>query len=217
MPRRVARWILAVSVVLGLVMLLSGGWSDPWLWAYVTTWAAVSLYGLLSLDEDLARERFHPPESGADYMAVRVIRVIALAHLVAGALDAGPFHWTNVPSALRVTGLIGMALSGFLVFHAMLSNQFFSAVVRIQSDRGHRVIDSGPYATIRHPGYAGMILIAPMSGLALGSWISVGLALIYSALILRRVFFEDAFLRRNLDGYEAYAARVRYRLVPRVF
>jgi protein-S-isoprenylcysteine O-methyltransferase Ste14 len=62
-----------------------------------------------------------------------------------------------------------------------------------------------------------MIAVAPMSGLALGSWISVGFALLYSALILRRVFFEDKFLRRNLDGYQAYAERVRYRLLPGVF
>jgi protein-S-isoprenylcysteine O-methyltransferase Ste14 len=110
-----------------------------------------------------------------------------------------------------------MAVAGFLVFHAMLSNRFFSAVVRIQRDRGHRVVDRGPYAHVRHPGYAGMMAVAPLSGLALGSWVSVGLALLYSALILRRVFFEDSFLRRNLEGYEAYTERVRYRLVPGIF
>jgi protein-S-isoprenylcysteine O-methyltransferase Ste14 len=217
MIRRLGRWATGVIAVGGIVLVLSGGWRDPWLWTYVMVWATVSLYALASLDEDLARERFHPPESGADHIAIRVIRGIALAHIIIGALDTGRFHWTTVPSPLRVAGLVGMTLSALLVFHAMLSNRFFSAVVRIQKDRGHRVIDSGPYAKVRHPGYAGMILIAPMSGLALGSWISVGFALIYSALILRRVFFEDAFLRRNLEGYQTYAERVRYRLVPGIF
>ena len=217
MVRRLTRWVMGVGVVAGIVLVISGRWTDPWMWAYVIVWASVSLYALMSVDEDLARERFHPPESGADYIAVRVIRLIALAHLVVGALDAGRFEWTSIPAPLRAAGLVGMTASALIVFHAMLSNRFFSAVVRIQRDRGHRVIDSGPYATVRHPGYAGMILIAPMSGLALGSWISVGLALVYSALILRRVFFEDEFLRRNLDGYDAYAERVRYRLVPGIF
>ena len=55
----------------------------------------------------------------------------------------------------------------------MIANRFFSAVVRIQGERGHRVIDQGPYAFIRHPGYAGMILSVPCSGLALGSWLGV--------------------------------------------
>lgn len=217
MKRRLARWATGLLVVGAGVLLVSGQWTDPWLWAYVILWALVSLFALTSLDDDLARERFHPPESGADHAALRVIRAVALAHLLVGALDTGRLHWTSVPSGLRPAGLIGMGASGVLVFRAMLSNRFFSAVVRIQEDRGHHVIDAGPYAMVRHPGYAGMIVVAPMSGLALGSWISVGLALIYSALILRRVFFEDAFLRRNLEGYEAYARRVRYRLVPGVF
>lgn len=217
MKRRVARWVLGIGVVVGLVIVLSGRWTDPWLWSYVAVWAGVSFYALMSIDEDLARERFNPPEPGADRVAVGVIRAIALAHIVIGALDTGRLHWTSVPSSLRAVGLAGLALSALLIFYAMLSNRFFSAVVRIQKDRGHRVIDSGPYSTVRHPGYAGMILVAPMSGLALGSWISVGLAVMYSALILRRVLFEDAFLRRHLDGYDAYAARVRYRLVPGIF
>ena len=217
MKRRLARWATGLLVVTAGVVLVSGQWTDPWLWAYVILWALVSLHALTSLDDDLARERFHPPESSADHAALHVIRAIALAHLLVGALDTGRLHWTSVPSGLRLAGLIGMGVSSLLVFRAMLSNRFFSAVVRIQKDRGHRVIEAGPYAMVRHPGYAGMIVVAPMSGLALGSWISVGLALIYSALILRRVFFEDAFLRRNLEGYDAYARRVRYRLVPGVF
>ena len=118
---------------------------------------------------------------------------------------------------MRVAGLIGLVLSCLFIFRAMLANRFFSPVVRIQTERGHRVVMTGPYAVIRHPGYAGMILMAPFSGLALGSWLSVALALAYSLMVLRRVMFEDAFLRHNLDGYEAYARQVRYRLVPGVF
>jgi protein-S-isoprenylcysteine O-methyltransferase Ste14 len=217
MKRRLGRWAAGLGVITGGVLLVSGLWTDPWMLSYVVVWGLVSLYALMSLDEDLARERFHPPESSADHIALHVIRAVALAHLIVGALDTGRLHWTSVPSELRLIGLAGMACSGLLVFRAMLSNRFFSAVVRIQTDRGHRVVDGGPYAKVRHPGYAGMIVVVPMSGLALGSWISVGFALVYSALILRRVFFEDAFLQRNLEGYASYAERVRYRLVPGIF
>jgi protein-S-isoprenylcysteine O-methyltransferase Ste14 len=217
MRRRVLRWGIGVGAVGGVVMLIGGAWQDAWLWAYVATWAGLSLFALLSLDDDLARERFTPPEPGADRLSLRAVRLIALAHLLAGVIDSGRLHLTSMPAELRVIGFIGMAIATMVVFHAMLTNRFFSAVVRIQKDRGHRVIESGPYAVIRHPGYAGMILMAPFSGLALGSWISVAIALCYSALILRRVFFEDAFLRQNLDGYADYSKRVRYRLVPGVF
>ena len=217
MGRRLTRWGIAVALVAGIVLLVSGQWTDPWLWGYIACWAGVSLYALLSLDDDLARERFTPPEPGADRLSLRAVRLIALAHLVVGALDAGRLHLTSIPTSIRLVGFLGMAVSGLVVFHAMLSNRFFSPVVRIQKERGHHVIETGPYAIVRHPGYAGMILMAPFSGLALGSWISVALALAYSGLILRRVLFEDAFLRSNLDGYVAYAGRVRYRLIPGLF
>jgi protein-S-isoprenylcysteine O-methyltransferase Ste14 len=90
-------------------------------------------------------------------------------------------------------------------------------VVRVQRNRGHRVVDSGPYSVVRHPGYAGMFVAMPCAGLALGSVISFALGVALSLMVIRRVLFEDAFLRRNLGGYSEYATRVRHRLVPRVW
>jgi protein-S-isoprenylcysteine O-methyltransferase Ste14 len=110
-----------------------------------------------------------------------------------------------------------MAIGFGLFFRAMHENRFFSAVVRLQSDRGHRVVDSGPYSVVRHPGYAGMLVGMPCAGLALGSFISLALGVVLSLMIVRRASFEDAFLRQNLEGYVAYAARVRYRLLPGVW
>jgi len=110
-----------------------------------------------------------------------------------------------------------MAVSVAVVFRAMMANRFFSAVIRIQSDRGHRVIDQGVYAVVRHPGYAGMIPSMPFSGLALGSWWGFAIGLVYSALMLRRVLFEDAYLRSHLEGYQEYTTRVPYRLIPGVW
>jgi protein-S-isoprenylcysteine O-methyltransferase Ste14 len=99
----------------------------------------------------------------------------------------------------------------------MRENRFFSSVVRVQNDRGHRVIDTGPYAVVRHPGYAGMMLGMPLSGLALGSWVASAIGVVLSLLALRRVLFEDAFLKKNLNGYTLYSSRVTYRLIPRVW
>jgi protein-S-isoprenylcysteine O-methyltransferase Ste14 len=216
-PKRLLRWA-ALNVLIGTVLFaIAGRWLDPWLWAYMAVVAAASLYPTLRLDDELARERFRPPEPGADAQPLKVIRLIALGHLVIGALDGGRWHVMPVPDGVRLLGLIGMAVSVTLVFRAMLTNRFFSAVVRIQRDRGHRVIDQGLYASIRHPGYAGMIPSMPFSALALGSWIAFALSLVYSGLMLRRVMFEDAFLRANLEGYTEYASRVRYRLIPGVW
>jgi protein-S-isoprenylcysteine O-methyltransferase Ste14 len=213
-PKRLLR-VIVIVVCMGIVLFaLAGTWRDPWLWSYVIVVAALALYPTLYLDDDVARERFRPPDRGADAGPLRIIRLIALAHLVIGALDGGRWHLTNVSDSLRITGLIGVALSVFLVFRAMLTNRFFSAVVRIQRDRGHQVIDQGVYSIVRHPGYAGMIPSMPFSALALGSWLAFALGLVYSGMMLRRVLFEDAYLRAHLEGYRDYAARVRYRLIP---
>jgi protein-S-isoprenylcysteine O-methyltransferase Ste14 len=170
-----------------------------------------------SLDDDLARERFNPPDPGADRMPLRAVRLAALAQLLIGPLDLRFGLGPPVPAPLRAIGLAGMAFGFFLVFRSMRENYFFSAVVRIQTERGHHVVSSGPYAVIRHPGYAGMIAGVPLGALALGSWLAVAAALLYSGLILRRVVFEDAFLRRSLEGYDTYVEQVRYRLLPGVW
>jgi len=215
MPKRMKIGLLMTIGVSTLVLGLSGRWTDPWIWTYCAIWAATVSYGLLGIDDDLARERFDPPSRGADTVALAFVRLLGVAHLVVGALDAGRWHLTApVPSALRAAALAGMGLSAMLIYRAMHENHYFSAVVRVQEERGHRVIDTGPYSVVRHPGYVGMIAAMPLSGLALGSWVSFGIALAYSALILRRVMFEDAFLLRNLPGYAEYTRRVTRRLLP---
>jgi protein-S-isoprenylcysteine O-methyltransferase Ste14 len=96
----------------------------------------------------------------------------------------------------------------------MVSNRFFSTAVRIQLDRGHVVETGGPYRFVRHPGYVGAILGAFASAVVLGSLWALLPALVLAALFVVRTALEDRTLRRKLPGYEAYAGRVRYRLLP---
>lgn len=213
--KRLVKWGVATAIFATVILVVGNG-RDPWLWAYVAAFSIIGAYAISSMDDDLAKERFHPPSKGADRLALRWVRLIAAAHIVVAIADSR-FGWTSVPDVLRGIGLAGFAMSFLLVVLSMRANRFFSAVVRIQNDRGHRVVDTGPYRTVRHPGYAGMIVFAPLSGLALGSWISVGVAMVYSALVARRVLFEDRFLRENLAGYLEYTERVRYKLVPGVW
>jgi protein-S-isoprenylcysteine O-methyltransferase Ste14 len=218
MVKRLKWWVLAVGTLGSLVFALAGTWRDPWLWSYVVVHAMAMAYAMFSIDEDLARERFRPPTSSADRVALGFVRAIALGHVVVGALDSGRWHFAaSVPPYLRLVGLAGVTVMFALFFTAMRQNRFFSAVIRIQNDRGHRVVDQGLYSVVRHPGYAGLLVGVPFSGLALGSWLAAAIGLVMSALILRRVRFEDAFLQQNLDGYSAYAARVRHRVIPGVW
>lgn len=216
-PARLLRFLIVCTLLFGSLFVISGAWTDRWLWAYTAVWLVLFSYGWFSIDEDLASERFRPPTRGADRAWLAAVQIVAIGHLAVGALDLGRWRVSAVPAPLRVAAFAGMAGAAFLVFHSMRSNRFFSSVVRIQDDRGHHVVDSGPYARVRHPGYAGMIPLMALSGLALGSWPACGLGLAYGALILRRVWFEDRFLQENLAGYREYVGRVRYRLVPGVW
>lgn len=215
--RRLLRFGVVSIVLFGSVFAISGAWQDRWLLAYCATWMVLFLYALFGIDEDLARERFSPPSRGADRAWLAAIQVVAVAHLVLGALDLGRWRLATVPVFLRAAAFVGMAAAAVLIFRAMQSNRFFSSVVRIQDERGHRVVDRGPYARIRHPGYAGMIPVMAFSGLALGSWLAFAIGLLYGGLIFRRVLFEDRFLQANLAGYGDYVDRVRYRLVPGIW
>ena len=174
MWKKLLRWSIAMAVLSSGLVLLEGGY-DRWLVAYCVGWGAFSLVTVLSVGDDLLRERFRPPDFGADKAWLRAIQLIALAHLVIGALDAGRWHIAPLPDSMRGPAVIAMLASASLITFSMRTNRFFSSVVRIQQDRGHHVIDSGPYSVVRHPGYLGMIVAVPCSGLALGSWIAVAI------------------------------------------
>ena len=136
---------------------------------------------------------------------------------IVAALDTRRFHWSTMTLGLWPVGaflfLGGIALSGW----AMGTNPHFEGTVRIQKDRAHRVIESGPYRYIRHPGYLGLILWALGMPFALGSYWACAPAGFTAAYIVLRTALEDRFLRRNLAGYPDYAARVRSRLLPGIW
>lgn len=205
-------------IVGGGTLALSGEWTSPIVWTFVAGTSLLVLYAMTATASDLAQERFRPPTSSHDRVALVFIRVSALAAVVVAPLDGGRLHWSApIPDAVRWAGVIGTLLAFALVFHAMVVNRYFSAVIRIQNDRGHQVVDRGPYAVIRHPGYLGMITGVPLMAIVFGSWWGFAFACIYSALIVRRVTVEDRFLRTNLPGYPEYASHVTSRLVPGVW
>jgi len=211
-------WALFTVVYCVGMLVLSGQWRSPMLWTFMVGMSALVLYALVTIESDLASERFRPPTPGIDATALRWIRITALATVVVSPLDGGRLHWSPaLPDTVRAAALIACFAAVFLCFRAMIVNRFFSAVIRIQADRGHRVVDSGPYAVVRHPGYAGMILAVPLMAIALGSLWGLAFALTYSLLILQRVRKEDRYLQANLAGYSSYTSRVTARLIPGVW
>jgi protein-S-isoprenylcysteine O-methyltransferase Ste14 len=99
----------------------------------------------------------------------------------------------------------------------MLTNHYFSTFVRIQADRGHQVVSGGPYAFVRHPGYVGIIATTLAVPLVLGSAWAFLPALVSALLLGVRTALEDRTLQKELPGYDEYAARVRFRLLPLIW
>jgi protein-S-isoprenylcysteine O-methyltransferase Ste14 len=125
------------------------------------------------------------------------------------------YNWSSeVPLWLVVIGFILISLGYAFATWALAENRFFSSVVRIQTDRGHTVCDSGPYRFVRHPGYAGNILALFGIVLALGSVWTLIPAAVASIIAVIRTVLEDRTLQEELPGYRDYARRVRYRLFP---
>lgn len=128
------------------------------------------------------------------------------------------FGWSPVfPTWLNILGFILIVLGYTFAGWAFAENRFFSTVVRIQTDRGHMVCDSGPYRIVRHPGYAGNFLALPGIVLALGSVWTIIPVIVSLIITLIRTALEDKTLQEELPGYRDYAHRVRYRLIPFVF
>jgi protein-S-isoprenylcysteine O-methyltransferase Ste14 len=215
------RALLIVAFVAALAGILFGcaGRVDlPFFWGYIGVPVIAAIVMMRHVDRDLMKERLRPGAGGTGRYLRIVLIPFWLAHLVIAGLDVGRFHWSDhVPLALQTVGLTLFAASYAVPAWAISVNRFYSSVIRIQADRGHVLVTDGPYAYIRHPGYAGILIALPAGGLALGSWWSLAPLIPLWLLILRRTIVEDRFLRRHLEGYLEYAARVRYRLVPHVW
>jgi protein-S-isoprenylcysteine O-methyltransferase Ste14 len=132
-------------------------------------------------------------------------------------LDAVRFGWSAMPFWTMYVGLILFALAMTMATWPMLVNPYAETSVRIQTDRAHRLVTAGPYRFVRHPMYVGAILMYPAMAFIFGSMWALALAAVIAALLVLRTALEDRTLRKELPGYEEFAARTQYRLMPGVW
>jgi protein-S-isoprenylcysteine O-methyltransferase Ste14 len=227
-PQRFDRRLLVVYVIsvplfITLSLFLPAGtlaWVRGWLFVAVFLLAA-TLAGVYvwRVNPELyaARSRIHEGTKHWDRILIAFLIPPMAAIFAVAALDGGRFHWFPVPWWVCAVGY-GLFLTGFAItVWAEAVNKFFELGVRIQTDRGHKVIDTGPYAIVRHPGYVGAIILCAGVALSLGSlWALIPVCL-SSVLLIYRTWREDLTLQAELPGYAEYSKRVRYRLVPWVW
>jgi protein-S-isoprenylcysteine O-methyltransferase Ste14 len=207
-------------VLAALLFGAAGSANWPAGWAFIILFFTLSQAAMLRLarrDPALLEERLKPPlQQGQprwDKIWMASLVLLWLGWLVLLGLDAR-FAWSAMPVWLRAAGAAGLVLGYLIVIRVLDENTFLTPVVKIQRQRGHRVVATGPYAVVRHPMYAGMCIMMPSIALLLGSWFGLAATLLIIAAGAVRAVKEEQELAAGLAGYRQYMARVRYRLVP---
>lgn len=220
-------FVAACAYVAGMVALLlwlSGDWRWVEGWIFGGWWAlfiAAIFLWLRLKDPALLAERLRMPGSGGESrtdMAIVIgIKLGFIALFVVSALDVRVDWMPHLPLWCEVCGGILLLPGSFFMFRALADNTFASQLVRIQSERGQRVIDTGVYSLIRHPMYLGGDMMFVGAPLLLGSVCGLLVGLALAGLLTLRILGEEKLLTRDLEGYPAYIQKVRYRLVPHVW
>lgn len=223
-PKSILMVLFFIIVVPMLPMII------PWQWDWWEAWvyAGINIFGFIisrylagRKNPDLLVERgqflqHQNPEPWDKTLSPLLGLGGGLMPITAG-LDARFGPSAQFGSGIKILA-IAVMLVGFVIgSYALIANRFFSGMVRIQSDRGQHVIDTGPYRWVRHPGYAGSLLTYPVIPLLLDSWWTFIPVILTIVILVVRTKLEDQALQEKLEGYREYTQRVRYRLIPGVW
>ena len=217
--------MLYVLVFPALLLLLSGDWLWIEGWIFTVWFLALCYAAILYIyrnDPALLAERYKQPGSlnqqGWDRYVVYTLVLGFLAWIIVMPLDARRFQWTTgFPVWLQVLGVVALLFSAFFFFRSYVDNTYLSPLVRIQTDRQQRVVSTGVYGFVRHPMYLGGLLLFIGVPMLLGSALGLAIGVALILLVAGRIVGEERLLVQELEGYEEYTAKVKYRLIPLIW
>jgi protein-S-isoprenylcysteine O-methyltransferase Ste14 len=224
--RKAALGVIADLLIYGGLLFLPAAtihWWRAWVFLGVVLVGAVATMAwALRGDEELLQERWGAPIQRGQPLADKILTILLLVTycglIVFTPLDVFRFHLLGKPAAIASSLGLLLFVAGWCIFSLCLKENTFAApVVKHQEERRQKVIDTGPYAVVRHPMYAAGILLMVGMPLWLESWAATLAAVAPSAVLVMRIFVEERLLKRELDGYEAYTRKVRHRLIPFVW
>lgn len=214
---------IAANLIIGVVLFASAGDLAWWpAWGYVFVLVAATLLPLIGpfrLDEGLVKERMSrkPGAKPWDRYFVALVGLFTIAELIVPGFD---HRWTWTPPQpvwRHLLGLVLVILGTLGLIWAMKANRFFSAFIRIQQERGHQVVDAGPYRFVRHPGYASWGLRTLGVPLLFGSNWAFIVAGLFVVMFIVRTILEDRVLQKELPGYREYAERVTWKIIKGIW
>ncbi len=196
---------------------------DPRAWPYFVTafvHYVVSTIVQFKCNPELLVQRLRMKREGSklwDEILMRISNLMVIIVIPALAGLDSRYGWLHLDGYFVLLGLVFVVASTVLLNWAMIVNPHFEPAVRIQKERDHKVITSGPYSVVRHPGYLAGILFAISIPLLIGSFVAFVAVGIYVILMITRTWLEDQTLQTELHGYSEYVSQVRYRLLPRIW
>jgi protein-S-isoprenylcysteine O-methyltransferase Ste14 len=222
LDRRALRGLAWLLAAMAALLFVPAGTLDYWqAWVFLAVFFGASLaltVYLMKNDPELLARRMRGGPGAETEWRQKIILCVAsagfIALLVIPALDHR-YQWSAVLQAVSVAGDALVALGYLAIFFVFKENSFAAAIIQVASRQ--RVISTGPYAIVRHPMYAGSFVMLVGIPLALGSWWGLLALAATVPVLVWRLIDEERFLAANLPGYSEYRARVRYRLVPRVW
>lgn len=215
---------VAALLVLGLILFgAAGTLAWPPGWAFLVLYLGFQVVytaWLARNDPGLLRERTRPMNADQpawDKAFIVALYLLLFAWLALMPLDAVRLRISHVPAWLQGVGAVLLLGALVLFFLSFRENSYLSPAVRVQRERGQRVVSTGPYRYVRHPMYSGFLPFVVGTALLLGSWYGLLLAIVLIGMVAWRAVREERTLREELEGYDAYMSRVRFRLIPRVW
>jgi protein-S-isoprenylcysteine O-methyltransferase Ste14 len=191
------------------------GFWQAWVYLFVTAVASAAIFAYLQRkDPELLRRRTRGPgaEKNASQNLLQLLAILVFSGTLVLSWFDHRSSWSHVPVFVEIAGY-ALVVVGFLIYFVVFrENTFAGATVEVVSDQ--KVITTGPYASVRHPMYCGLLVLLFGTPLALGSWWGLLMVVPMALVVVFRIRFEEAFLTENLDGYAEYCRKLRYRLIP---
>jgi len=215
--------VAVTLIILAVLLFVPAGritWTRGWLFLLVFTllmFGAIVYFRRVNPQMFAIRSRVHPETKRWDKVVIGLLFLAMFAIPLVAGLDDGRFHWSSMSRLLMGLGYLLLITGWIGVAWAETVNPFFEPGVRIQTERGHHVIDTGPYAIVRHPGYVAVSVMFAGFAISLGSWWALIPAGVGSLVLVLRTVWEDRTLHVELPGYATYATRVRFRLIPGIW
>jgi protein-S-isoprenylcysteine O-methyltransferase Ste14 len=220
----IIKTLIWIAVMAALLFVPAGTiwWPQAWVFLVELAVSGLLISGWLYVhDPALLAQRMASPVQREQPAWDRIFMICVLlffcAWLAVMGLDAVRFRASRVPVWAQVVGALAILVSQYVFWLVFRANSYAAPVVKVQTDRGHAIATTGPYALVRHPMYAGAILLLIGIPLLLGSWYGLVLAPVLVVGFALRAVLEERTLQAQLPGYADYAARVRYRFIPLIW